>query len=87
VVGDDELAEEATALGEVRCSGAETGSAETGGAGDGTAGDGVEAPGPVVGAAVAGTLASPGPLDRTEAGSTAAQGTRPHFFPGPGEVS
>jgi hypothetical protein len=39
------------------------------------------------GLAVPGALASPVPLDRTEAGRAAAQGTRPHFFAGPGELS
>ncbi|MGH3067673.1 MAG: hypothetical protein ACRDND_18715 [Streptosporangiaceae bacterium] len=39
------------------------------------------------GASVAGALADPSPPGCTDAGSAAAQGTRPHFFGGPEELS
>jgi hypothetical protein len=39
-----------------------------------------------VGAAMAGALADPSPVDCTDAGSAAAQGTRPHSLGGPGEL-
>jgi hypothetical protein len=48
---------------------------------------GVAAPRGGVGAAAADVLADPAPLDCTEAGSAAAQGTRPHSFGGPEELS
>ena len=40
-----------------------------------------------VGATAAGALADSSPLDCTDAGSAAAQGTRPHSFGGPEELS
>jgi hypothetical protein len=40
-----------------------------------------------VGAVAAGALADSSPLDCTDAGSAAAQGTRPHSFGGPEELS
>jgi hypothetical protein len=43
--------------------------------------------GAAVGTTVAGALAGSRPPDRTDAGSAAAQGTRPHSFGGPGELS
>jgi hypothetical protein len=74
--------------------GAASGGAVPGAGADG-AGDVGECAGPggvvarwaAVGAAAAGALADPFPLDCTDAGSAAAQGTRPHSFGGPGELS
>ncbi len=67
--------------------GAARGAGAAGDAGEWAGPGGVAARWAPVGAAAAGGLADPSPLDWTDAGSAAAQGTRPHCFGGPGELS
>jgi hypothetical protein len=55
--------------------------------GEGAGAGGLETRWLAPGAAVAGALADPSPPDCTDAGSAAAQGTRPHSLAGPEELS
>jgi hypothetical protein len=92
---DTRSAEAGRSAGDAACGGTASGGAAAPGAVGDAAGDVGEGAGPgggaerraAVGATVAGALADSSPLDCTDAGRAAAQGTRPHSFGGPEELS